>query len=123
MPQLFPPQGPPPHQAEAEAEAEADPLPDAPETPTPPSFDVVRVEPDGGTLVAGRADPGVTVELRDPNTNALITSTTTDADGRYRFPALELGPGQSAVYAAGCVEKQLAGRAIQFGHVAAACAI
>lgn len=31
--------------------------------PTPPAFDVVRVEPTGDTVVAGRAAPGASVEL------------------------------------------------------------
>ncbi|WP_062011667.1 LysM peptidoglycan-binding domain-containing protein [Aureimonas sp. AU4] len=42
--------------------------PDAPPSVKPqaaPSFDVVRVEPDGSTVVAGRAEPGEVVTLRN----------------------------------------------------------
>ena len=43
--------------------AAVDPVP--PETaPQPPSFDVVRIEPDGASLVAGTASPGATILLR-----------------------------------------------------------
>ena len=43
--------------------AAVDPAP--PETaPQPPSFDVVRIEPDGASLVAGTASPGATILLR-----------------------------------------------------------
>lgn len=46
-----------------------------------PSFDVVRVEPDGSTVVAGRAKPGAKVTLlRD---GAAIAETTASQDGQW----------------------------------------
>ncbi len=57
----------------AQGDESANPAPDAPAsttakaeeeaTPIAPEFDVVRVEPDGTTLVAGRADPGASVVI------------------------------------------------------------
>ncbi len=46
-----------------------------------PSFDVVRVEPDGNTLVAGRAAPGAIVELR--NGDEILSRATADANGEW----------------------------------------
>ncbi|MEL6167727.1 MAG: LysM peptidoglycan-binding domain-containing protein [Pseudomonadota bacterium] len=48
--------------ATAPAEPPAVPLA-TPAAPEPPSFDIVRVEPDGSALVAGRAEPGTTVQI------------------------------------------------------------
>jgi hypothetical protein len=52
------------------ADPAAKPAPPAPETaaapadaPLAPSFDVVRVEPDGESVIAGRSAPGATIEL------------------------------------------------------------
>src|SRR5437763_871479 len=33
--------------------------------PTPPSFDIVKVAPDGAAVVAGRAEPGARVRVLD----------------------------------------------------------
>jgi nucleoid-associated protein YgaU len=51
---------------------------------TPPTFDIVRVEPDGSTLVAGRAEPGssVTIEVDGEAVGAA------EADARGSFVAL-----------------------------------
>lgn len=49
--------------------------------PTVPTFDVVRVDPDGSTVVAGRADPGTKIVLRVDG--AEISATTTDASGNF----------------------------------------
>ena len=46
-----------------------------------PSFDLVRVEPDGQALVAGRAAPGAEVILRLDGT--AVTATTADANGDF----------------------------------------
>nr|WP_321456789.1 LysM peptidoglycan-binding domain-containing protein [uncultured Cohaesibacter sp.] len=46
-----------------------------------PTFDIVRVEPDGNTLVAGRASPGWTVELR--NGNATLSTAVADVNGEW----------------------------------------
>lgn len=57
-----------------------------------PSFDIVRVEPDGNTLVAGRASPNWMVELR--NGAEVLAKTTADANGEWVIileKALQLG--------------------------------
>ena len=46
-----------------------------------PSFDVVRVEPDGQALVAGRAAPGSEVELKNGQT--VIAKATADVNGDW----------------------------------------
>ncbi|WP_319529094.1 LysM peptidoglycan-binding domain-containing protein [uncultured Cohaesibacter sp.] len=46
-----------------------------------PSFDVVRVEPDGQTLVAGKASPGWKVELK--NGAIVLSSAEADANGEW----------------------------------------
>ncbi|WP_316861242.1 LysM peptidoglycan-binding domain-containing protein [uncultured Cohaesibacter sp.] len=46
-----------------------------------PTFDIVRVEPDGNTLVAGRASPGWTVELK--NGSAILSKAVADANGEW----------------------------------------
>lgn len=51
--------------------------------PSAPSFDVVRVDPDGNTVMAGRAAPGATVEIRDGET--LLGTVTADARGEWVF--------------------------------------
>lgn len=45
------------------------------------SFDVVRVETDGSTLVAGQAAPNATVELR--LNDAAVATATADASGKF----------------------------------------
>ena len=49
--------------------------------PTPPSFDTVRVDPNGSVLVAGRADPGASVDLRVDGTTA--GTAAADATGSF----------------------------------------
>jgi len=54
-----------PHESLQPAEP-VDLAPAAPETtdgPVNPSFDIVRISPDGGGVIAGRAEPGAEVEL------------------------------------------------------------
>ncbi len=59
--------------------------PPAAETPKPdvavPSFDTVRIEPDGSAVIAGRAAPGseVTVKLN----GAVVATGTANADGAF----------------------------------------
>ncbi|SFI68568.1 LysM peptidoglycan-binding domain-containing protein [Albimonas pacifica] len=58
-----------------------------------PRFDVVRVEPDGAALVAGRAAPGATVEARiDGET---VGEATADATGQFVLFA-QADPGPAA---------------------------
>jgi nucleoid-associated protein YgaU len=70
-----------PKAAEAEAPA-AQPAPaQTPPPPQPPSFDVVRVEPSGEAVIAGRAEPGSVVTVFD-GTRPLGT-VTTDSRGQW----------------------------------------
>ncbi|MDP2698682.1 Ig-like domain-containing protein [Thalassospira sp.] len=57
-----------------------DPSGDAPEIANP-SFDVVRVSPEGNTVIAGRAEPGSQVRVRDGET--VIGEATADARGEW----------------------------------------
>ncbi len=61
--------------------------------PIPPSFDVVRVNPSGDTVIAGRAEPNAKVTILDRG-NVL---GTVDADGRGEWvflPDAALNPGE-----------------------------
>lgn len=69
---------------EAAADAADDPAPGASAAPEPPEFDLVRVSPDGSTLVAGRADPGVDVAVTIEGEPAAQTV----ADGQGNFVAM-----------------------------------
>ncbi len=51
------------------------------ETPASPTFDLVRVEPDGAALVAGQAAPDAVVEFR--LNDVPIATTTADASGNF----------------------------------------
>ena len=59
------------------AEAEATPQVGA----VPPSFDIVRVEPSGETVIAGRAAPGSEVILRDGN--RILGTTVANGRGQW----------------------------------------
>lgn len=60
--------------------------------PTPPSFDIVRVNPRGGTVMAGRAAPGAEVAILDGN--AEIGRVVADSRGEWVFvPAVPLAAG------------------------------
>lgn len=77
--------------AAVEAPAEEAASTDA-DLPAAPSFDVVRVEPDGSTLVAGRAEPGseVTIEVD----GAAVGSAEADAGGAF-VALLDLGTSEA----------------------------
>ena len=47
----------------------------------PPSFDIVKVAPDGSTVIAGRAEPGSKVVVRDGDT--VIGEVTADPRGEW----------------------------------------
>ena len=49
--------------------------------PVTPAFDVLRVEPDGSTVIAGRADPGATIEVNGGD--AAIASTKVGPSGDF----------------------------------------
>ena len=64
----------------------------ASDTVAPPSFDIVRVEPSGDTVMAGRAAPGSAVEVLDGDET--IGSTTAGPTGEWVLvPEDPLGPG------------------------------
>jgi hypothetical protein len=66
-------------------------IPPAP-APEQPSFDIVRVSPQGDTVVAGRAAAGAEVTLK--SNGQAIGSATADASGQFVIlPAKPLGPG------------------------------
>jgi nucleoid-associated protein YgaU len=57
-----------------------------------PGFDVVRINPSGDTVIAGRAEPGATVTLRDGG--AVLGQVTADTRGEWVFvPEKPLQPG------------------------------
>jgi nucleoid-associated protein YgaU len=64
----------------SEPEPETEPGADAPDA-APPSFDVVRVAPDGGALVAGAAAPGASLVLRVDG--VAVAETVADANGQF----------------------------------------
>jgi hypothetical protein len=58
----------------------------------PPSFDIVRIEPRGDAVIAGRSLPGVTVQLlRD---GVIQDKATTDASGHFVMVPPRLPPGR-----------------------------
>ena len=96
------PNGPEPSVATAVPSAEQLPaVPEAPAKPSapaaetavePPSFDIVRVEPSGDTVMAGRAEPGAKVEVLDGDKT--IGETTAGPTGEWVLvPEAPLGPG------------------------------
>ncbi len=57
-----------------------------------PSFDIVRITPQGDTVMAGRAKPGAKVEIYDGSTK--IGEVTADKRGEWVFvPTSPLAPG------------------------------
>lgn len=77
--------------APASAAAAAAPAP-ASEAPVPPSFDVVRVDPQGSAVIAGRAAPNAEVSVLDGD--RLVGRVTADARGEWVIlPAEALPPG------------------------------
>src|SRR5690242_21875856 len=53
----------------------------APPAPVPPSFDVVKVGPTGTAVIAGRAEPGSKVTVRDGD--KVIGEVTADRRGEW----------------------------------------
>ncbi|MBJ6125851.1 LysM peptidoglycan-binding domain-containing protein [Microvirga splendida] len=65
------------------------------DAPIVPSFDVVRVEPDGESVIAGRAAPGATIELlRGDQVHARAAA---DASGLFAIVPPPLPPGSHQV--------------------------
>ena len=62
-----------------------------------PSFDIVRVDPDGNTVIAGRAKPNAEVTILDGGTQGLyLVNYVEDADSLIVFDAIDYGlsPGE-----------------------------
>ncbi|HEX8165100.1 MAG TPA: LysM peptidoglycan-binding domain-containing protein [Beijerinckiaceae bacterium] len=71
------------------------PPPPAPPEALAPSFDIVRVEPTGESVIAGRAAPGSTVELlRDGKPHA---RTLSDGSGLFAFVPPPFPPGSQEI--------------------------
>jgi nucleoid-associated protein YgaU len=71
-----------PAQQQAMAQAQQAKPPAAPQPPAP-SVDVVRVDQYGALVMAGRAQPGETLTIRNGIT--VLGTVTTDADGQWVF--------------------------------------
>lgn len=94
---------PPPPQASSETDSEAqtteptdedaaEAVPSDAPPPVPPTFDVVRIDPNGDTVMAGRAAPGAKVAVLDGSETLGIA----DADPRGEWvylPTAPLAPG------------------------------
>ena len=68
--------------------------PNAPPASLPPSlptFDIVRVEPSGDAVVAGRAEPGSSVDLVDDGT--VVAHVTVDGSGQFALLPPRLSEG------------------------------
>ncbi|MFO1089447.1 MAG: LysM peptidoglycan-binding domain-containing protein [Hyphomicrobiales bacterium] len=84
-------------QATAPAIAPApQPAPPALATPEPPSFDIVRVEPDGSALVAGRAAPGADVVILVDGKNQGTAKASERGEWVWTSP-IPLAPGNYQV--------------------------
>jgi len=81
-----------PPQAEPNAMPDAEAPPPPPAEPVAPSFDIVRVEPSGETVIAGRAAPGAEVTVLDRG-EVLGTVTADDAGEWVLLPEMPLAPG------------------------------
>jgi len=88
-----PPQPPPSPVASTPPPAPAPPVAAAPQAPAnAPSFDAVRIAPDGKAVLAGRATPGADVTVLDRG--QIIGHATADANGEWIvLPAQPLAPG------------------------------
>lgn len=105
------PSAPPAPPAVAQSAPAAKPEPAKP-APQAPSFDIVRVAPDGGMVVAGRADAGAMVSLRADGRE--IASAKADAQGQFALvPDEKLAPGgrELSLAATGADGKAIPGQA------------
>jgi nucleoid-associated protein YgaU len=87
-------QAPPP--APTAQPAPPAPAPQAASGPAVPSFDIVRVDPQGNAVLAGRAVPGATVTVRDGD--VVLGTVTADSQGAFvLIPANPLPPGSHEI--------------------------
>jgi nucleoid-associated protein YgaU len=78
------------------APAASVPTPGEATTPPPkPAFDVVSVEPTGEAVIAGRAAPNATVELRDAGRT--VAQATADASGQFVIIPPAFAPGDHSL--------------------------
>lgn len=66
-----------------------------PETASGPTFDVVRVEPSGDSVVAGRAAPGATIDLL--RNGEPLARVVADATGLFAIVPPALAPGSHEI--------------------------
>ncbi len=79
----------------APAQAVTAPAP-PPAAPIPPSFDIVRIDPQGGAVIAGRAQPGAEVSVRSDGVE--IGRATADSQGAWALSLdQKLLPGSHAL--------------------------
>ncbi|MDE1897261.1 MAG: LysM peptidoglycan-binding domain-containing protein [Rhodospirillales bacterium] len=72
------------------------PASEAASTTPVPSFDIVRVDPQGNAVLAGRAVPGASVTVKDGDT--VIGTATADSQGAFvLIPANPLPPGSHEI--------------------------
>lgn len=72
------------------------PKPEVAPAPAVPSFDIVRVGPQGNAVVAGRAQPGAVVTIKDGG--RVWGTVTADSQGAFVFvPAQNLLPGMHEI--------------------------
>ena len=65
---------------------------------TPPSFDTVRITPDGWAVIAGRAEPGARVTVRSASID--LGSETADRRGEWTLvPYIAIPPGDHELWA------------------------
>jgi nucleoid-associated protein YgaU len=88
-----------PPQLPAAAVAQGEPTaPARTPAPSPPSFDVVKISPSGTAVIAGRAEPGAKVVVRDGD--KAIGEVTADRRGEWvLIPDQPIGPGNRVLSA------------------------
>lgn len=89
------PATPPQDTAAAEAAPAPAPLISAPPAPRAVAFDEVRREPDGMTVIAGRAEPGARIQILLDE--AQISETRADGQGQFAAITMILPDGQGHV--------------------------
>lgn len=79
--------------ANAVPEVTGKPKPSPQPSVVPPSFDIVKVAPDGSAVIAGRAEPGSKVTVRDGD--KVIGEVTADSRGEWvLLPEKPIPPGE-----------------------------
>ena len=101
-----------PSSNDAETEVEEETAEVQETAPTPPTIDEVRVEEDGLTIVAGRAEPGSVISVQvDGEEN-----TTVDVDGSGSFAAITMLDPDENARVLSLVQKERGDRSRVFGR-------